>query len=192
MVGEHGNHLPLAFQAKNRHHGGMTPKSGAALFVAAVLLAGCSEPVTFVDPDSPAPALPPTRSVLREGIEYGITVTALRADVVAVDLVVRNRGHTARTVRFADSCVGALRAYRHSSGELAWDQREGKPGCQPQAREALLPPGGSLTAVARAGSLGILGWTLPEGDYRITVVVQPAEAPEIEIEVGVTRLERPL
>ena len=170
----------------------MTPTSGAALLAAAVLLGGCSEPVTFADPDRPAPVLPPTRSVLREGIEYGITVTVLRSDVVVVDLVVRNRAQTARTIRFADSCVGALRAYRHPSGELAWDQREGKPACPPPIREVLLSPGGSLTAVARAGSLGILGWTLPEGDYRITVVVQPAEAPEIELEVGVTRLERPL
>lgn len=164
---------------------------GATLLATAVLAGGCSEPVSFVDPEPTAPGLPPARSILRDGIEYRSTVTALRSNAVAVDLLVRNRASTSRTIRFADSCVGALRAYLYPSGELAWDQREGKPGCPPQAREEHLSPGDSLKAVARAGSLGILGWTLPEGDYRITVVVQPAESPEIELEVGVTRLERP-
>src|SRR5688572_25839107 len=106
---------------------------GAALIGGTLLLAGCSEPVTFADPD------PPARSVLRDGVEYRSTVTALRADVVAVDLVVKNRTASSRTVRFADSCIGALRAYRHPAGGLAWDQREGKPACLAQVREETLP-----------------------------------------------------
>jgi hypothetical protein len=164
-----------------------------AATAATVLLGGCSEPVSFVDPDplTPSPSLPSARSFIHDGVEYRSVPVALRTDIVITDLVIKNRAASPRTLRFPDECVGTLRAYRLPSGVLAWDQRDGKPFCMPLAREAELQPGDSLIDVARAGSLGILGFTMPEGDYRLTVVLQPVGAPIIELEIGVTRLERP-
>lgn len=179
----------------------MPAKPGAAFLprevffaaaAAAVYLGGCSEPAAFVDPDPLTPSLPSARVAFHDGVEYRSIPVALRTDIVIADLVVKNRASSSRTVRFPDECVGTLRAYRHPAGGLVWDQRDGKPGCMPLPREVQLLPGDSLTDVARAGSLGILGFTTPEGDYRLTVVLQPVGAPVIELEVGVTRLERPL
>src|SRR5688572_14431057 len=128
-----------------------------AATAAAILLGGCSEPVSFVDPDpsTPSPSLPSARSLFHDGVEYRSTPVALNTDVVVANLVIKNRAPSPRTVRFPDECIGTLRAYRHPAGDLAWDQRNGKPPCMPLAREAELMPGDSLTDVARAGSLGI-------------------------------------
>lgn len=129
--------------------------------------------------------------VVREGIAYAARLTAARPDLVEVEVGITNRASAPETIRFPDTCVVLLRAYFPSSARLAWDQQDGKTGCQAQPVEVEVACCAERTFSQQISSIGILGHTLPEGEYRIAAYLRPVGAAEIELGVGTVRLERP-
>lgn len=159
--------------------------------VAWTLTAACSEPVGIVRPDSLEPPLPPAQTRSLNGIQVRSETVLLRSDAVVARIVLRNPSHEPLALRFPDTCVATLRAYFHPTGALAWDQRQGKTRCREQPMDVRLAPGDSLVTEAAASAMGILGFDLPAGPYRIVAVLRPAEAPALELDVGIARLQRP-
>ena len=165
--------------------------AGPFFALAGLAFVACSEPVGVVRPDPLEPPLPPPQTRALSGIQIHSETVLLRSDAVVARIVLRNRGSEERALRFPDTCVATLRAYFHPGGRLAWDQRQGKTRCREQPLDVLLAPGDSLVTEAAASAMGILGFDLPPGPYRMVAVVRPAEAPALELDVGVARLRRP-
>lgn len=111
--------------------------------------------------------------------------------LVAGEVTVENRSSSPRTLRFPDSCPALLRAYSPGTGERVWDQRDDKTGCRERETEVRFEPGEVREFSVNGTSVAILGFTLPDGDYRIVAYLQPIGEPEIELSLGTITLARP-
>lgn len=155
------------------------------------LIGACSEPVGVVRPDPLEPSLPAPQTRSLSGIQVRSETVLLRSDAVVARIVLLNRGPEPRALRFPDTCVATLRAYFQPSGGLAWDQRQGKTRCREQPLDVRLAPGDSLVTEAAASAMGILGFNLPAGPYRMVAILRPSQTPALELDLGIARLQRP-
>jgi hypothetical protein len=159
-----------------------------ALFVSAT----CAEDSTPTPPDG-RPDASPSRSVVRDGIQYRAELLVMESFPVqlAGRVTIRNRSTESRTVTFPDGCVALLRAYRLEGGEPVWDQAGGV-GCTMALVPVVLGPGDEREIAAPTVSASeILGSELPDADYRIAIYLSPMEDTEVEIEAGTTQLAIP-
>ncbi|HUP01510.1 MAG TPA: BsuPI-related putative proteinase inhibitor [Gemmatimonadota bacterium] len=136
------------------------------------------------------PTAPFPSTVERDGVVFEARFTAQRPDVLDVDVTLFNRTDSPRTIRFPDSCEVLLRAY-FPTGRRVWDQLEREKSCRNVIQEVRLAPGETRVFDEQVGSLGILGFTLPEGEYRITAYMRPLDHAEVELDLGIVPLERP-
>lgn len=104
---------------------------------------------------------------------------------------ITNRRESGATLSFPNSCVALLRVYDRLGGRNApvWDQRTVTP-CEVDPVALDLPPGGTAAVrVPTVSAYEILGDSLADGAYRVTLYLQPngnvveAEAGSIDLAV---------
>jgi hypothetical protein len=102
---------------------------------------------------------------------------------------IRNDSGTLQSVTFPDGCVVLMRAY-DSGGNLVWDFGH-LVDCTQALVEVELSPG--ETSQFQTGLISaqtILGGSLPDGEYRITVYLRP-NAETVELDAGMADLAVP-
>ncbi len=129
------------------------------------------------DPLKPGPAGTQTG-----GIAYSGQLAILESFPVqlAATVTAKNVSSSTATLRFPDSCVVLLRAYRGE--ELVWDQSHGT-ACLQMIVTVELAPGESRTFSSRTNAYEILSKDLANGAYRITGYLRP-EGGVVEVELG--------
>jgi hypothetical protein len=160
------------------------------LLLAVVLGATCGDQ-PLPTPQDPGGDL--SGSVVRGEIEYDAEVLVMESFPVqlAGRATVTNRSGQPRTVTFPDGCVALMRVYSPEGGEPVWDQAQGI-GCTMALVPVELAPGEErVLPTPNASGYDILGTTLPDGAYGITVYLRPIEEEVVEIDVGTTDLAIP-
>jgi hypothetical protein len=147
------------------------------------LLVGCAR----TTPPEAEPAAPALRGL---DFEADLDVVA-RSPLRFVPFVrIENRRPTAVTLTFPIACVGLVRAYEERRSAPVWQQAEGQ-DCPRAPLPVALMPGAEREIRIREVSAGeILGRNLPDGSYRLTVLLEP-DGHVLEVEAGRADLERP-
>jgi len=126
-----------------------------------------------------------------DGLVFQTALLQTGEVLVGGEVTIENRSSSPRTLLFPDSCPALLRAYSPVTGERVWDQRDAKTGCRERETEVRFEPGEVREFGVNGTSVAILGFTLPDGDYRIVAYLQPIGEPEIELSLGTITLARP-
>jgi hypothetical protein len=136
------------------------------------------------DPLKPGPAGTQTG-----GIAYTGELAILESFPVqlAATVTAKNISSSAVTLRFPDSCVVLLRAYR--GHDLVWDQSQGT-ACLQMIETFDLAAGESRSFKSRTNAYEILGKDLADGVYRMTGYLRP-EGGVVEVELGEADLAIP-
>ena len=155
------------------------------LWSAGVLLAAACANPTRTAPDAAQ------RSNALRGIDFQPQVAVLESFPIqlAGSVQITNRRETAVALTFPSECVALLRVYERQGTRNApvWDQR-GIPTCETESITLHLTPGGTASVrVPTATAYEILGDSLPDGSYRLTVYLQP-NGNVIEAEAGLVDL----
>jgi hypothetical protein len=123
-----------------------------------------------------------TGTDLMGGITYRVTSLVVAESFpvqIEVTVEITNTSATSQTRTFPDGCVVLMRAY-DGGDDPVWDMGSAV-ACTLALVEVTLAPGES--EVFRTGLVSaatILGDTLPNGEYRVTAYLRPAETVEIE------------
>lgn len=152
------------------------------MLLAAATLAACEVSVSGLD----------LRDRLIDGVTYRVKSFAIAESFpvqIGVTLEIANESTTSQSVTFPDGCVVLMRAYVAGDTEPAWDMG-GVVACTLALIQVDLAPGESKefqTGLVSAQT--ILGDSLPNGEYRITVYLRPGQI--VELDAGVADLAVP-
>ena len=125
------------------------------------------------------------------GLTYQVTSFVIAESFpiqIGVTVEILNGSTTSQSVTFPDGCVVLMRAY-DTGTEPAWDMG-GAVGCTMALVQVDLGPGESRefqTGLVSAQT--ILGDSLPNGTYRITVYLRPGQI--VELDAGTADLAVP-
>ncbi len=143
-----------------------------------VSIAGCQTSVN--GPDFP--------DRLVDGITYRVTDFVIAESFpvqLRITVELENESATPKSVTFPDGCVVLMRAYDEGT-EADWDMVN-TVACTLALVEVDLAPGESRTFdTGLVSATTILGDNLPDGEYRITAYLRPAQI--VELEAGVVDL----
>jgi hypothetical protein len=143
--------------------------------------AACQESVSGLD----------LRDHLIDGITYRVTSFAIVESFpvqLRITVEIENESTTSQSVTFPDGCVVLIRAYDGGTKPV-WDMGL-TVGCTLGLVQIDLAPGDSEefhTGLVSAQT--ILGDSLPNGEYRITVYLRPGQM--VELDAGVAHLAVP-
>lgn len=152
------------------------------MLLAAATLAACEVSVNGLD----------LRDRLIDGVTYRVKSFAIAESFpvqIGVTLEIANESTTSQSVTFPDGCVVLMRAYVAGDTEPAWDMGR-VVACTLALIQVDLAPGESKefqTGLVSAQT--ILGDSLPNGEYRITVYLRPGQI--VELDAGVADLAVP-
>jgi hypothetical protein len=123
-----------------------------------------------------SPVQPDDLASLRvvEGVRYEADTRVMESFPVqlATSVTITNTTDARVTLRFHDSCVVTLRAYRN--GQQVWDQRT-LILCAQGVVDAVIEPGKSRVFETRTDAAQILsGSGLPDGEYQLEAVLEPS------------------
>ena len=158
-----------------------------ALLTAAALGAGCTRHEAPIAADQ----TPDEARVAASGVVYRAQTAVLESFPVQLRTVVtaENRGRQPVTLT-SGGCEAFLVAYRRPdrSGTPAWDQRYAI-ACTKILKRYPLAPGDSTQLRAGASAADILGDSLPNGRYYLSVV--PATDEKLAVPAGEAQLDVP-
>lgn len=128
------------------------------------------------------------------GIDFLPDVAVMESFPVQLAGTVRitNRREAGATLTFPHSCMALLRVYDRQGARNApvWDQRTVTP-CEADPVALDLPPGGTAAVrVPTVSAYEILGDSLADGTYRVTLYLQP-NGKVVEAEAGSVDLAVP-
>ena len=152
------------------------------MLLATATLAACEVSVNGLD----------LREQLIDGVTYRVKSFAIFESFpvqIGVTLEIENESTTSQSVTFPDGCVVLMRAYVAGDTEPVWDMG-GVVACTLALVQVDLAPGESKefqTGLVSAQT--ILGDSLPNGEYRITVYLRPGQI--VELDAGVADLAVP-
>ena len=130
-------------------------------------------------------------SALVGGVTYRVTSLNIAESFpvqIGVTVEILNESTTSRSVTFPDGCVVLMRAYDEGT-EPVWDMGDAV-ACTLALVQIELAPGESeVFQTGLVSAATILGDTLPNGEYRITVYLRPGQV--VELEAGRTDLSLP-
>ena len=151
-----------------------------ALVMAAVLGGAIACSRTAVPPPGDGPPPPRLRAL---DFSARLTTEASAPTRLSGEVRVANRGGTPETLVFADGCPVRVRVY-DAQGERMAPVWEGPSDCPAEPVALAIAAGDSaILPVPATSAEEILVSGLPEGAYRITVLLAP-ESRVIEIEAG--------
>lgn len=135
----------------------------------------------------------PADARLVGGVEYSAESFVLESFPVQLHTIVTatNTSDATLDIWFPDGCVVLLRAGQQGAAgvEPAWDQRRDAV-CGLAIVERTLAPGDTAQFGNRLDARRILGDSLPDGRYRLTAVIRPANE-QVELAAGVVDLAVP-
>ena len=149
--------------------------------ILAVLASACADPGDPVRPPATAP------SRVQDGVTYTADVAVMESFPVQLrpSLTLENNNPAPTEIVFNNGCVVLMRAYRSAarSGRAEYDQTRAF-GCTAALVEVELSPGARRSFDGSTVSAAdVLGDSLPEGRYYLSVVASPF-GQEIEIAAG--------
>ena len=151
--------------------------------LASAALAACEDSVAGPDLQS---------QLLVGGVTYRVTSFAIAESFpvqIGVTVQIRNESGTSKSVTFPDGCVLLMRAY-DSRDNLAWDFGH-LVDCTQSLVQVDLSPGESKEfQTGLISAYTILGESLPDGQYRITVYLRP-NGQTVELDAGMADLAVP-
>ena len=157
----------------------------------ATLALACAHDTAGPDTGSP-PGARTSGTVRSQGLDFQGVLDVMESFPVqlAGKVTITNPGSSDRRIDLG-SCVPLIRVYRPGEDEPVWDQAE-EVICPAVLIRHELAPGESIELHGpRASAADILNVRLPDGTYRVTLVVQPVEGDEVELEVGTVDLAIP-
>ena len=134
----------------------------------------------------------PSGTVRPQGLDYQGVVDVLESFPVQLSgkVTITNPGPSDGRIDLG-SCVPLMRVYRPGENEPVWDQAEEVICTDILIRHDLAPGESIVRHGPRTSAADILEEDLPDGTYRVTLVVQPVEGEEVELEVGTVDLAIP-
>lgn len=164
------------------------------LIVLAIGLVACGEEGPGSPTEDPAPNRNPIGSGLeaRDKIEYFGVVWVMESFPVQLmgEMRMTNIDEADAQLIFPDGCVVLLRAYTPTGNTPVWDQAQDVACTQATVEVNLAPAAARTFSTATSSAADILGATLPDGTYRITVYARPNDG-IVEIDVGTVALGIP-
>jgi hypothetical protein len=108
-----------------------------------------------------------------DGVRYEADTRVMESFPVqlATSVTITNTTNARVTLRFHDSCIVTLRAYR--DGQQVWDQRT-LILCAQAIVEEVIEPGRSKVFETRTDAAQILSGGLPDGEYQLEAVLEPS------------------
>jgi hypothetical protein len=165
---------------------------GVLPIVALAIALACNDGPAAPSTDPPGVPIG-SGSTMHGGVEYEATLRVMESFPVqiAADVTVTNRGDEPVRIVFPDGCVALLRAFTVDGEDPVWDQNRDV-ACTLALVTVDLEPGASTSYTTPTSSArDILGDTLPDGNYRITVYLRPdGEVAEIDtatVELAIPR-----
>ena len=169
------------------------------MLTAALLPLACAErespaggPEPGAGPPAVEPAEGPTTPEPNRGLAVEADVAIMESFPVQLKGTLRVENRSTRPISFdVGGCPVFLRAYGATGGEPVYDQAASTT-CIMILETVTLEPGGARTFETPTVSAGdILGGTLPDGTYRLTVYLPMVEAGELQADAGEVQLAAP-
>lgn len=164
---------------------------GVPTVIAIVVAFSCNDGPA--QPSNDLPGIPiGSGSTMHGEVEYAATLRVMESFPVQIAADVTVTNHRAESVRivFPDGCVALLRAFAIDGNDPLWDQGQDF-ACTLALVSIDLEPGASESYTTPTSSArDILGDTLPDGSYRISVYLRP-DSEVVEIDTGTVELAIP-